>query len=527
MPKEHPITEGREAGAPYLAGTFASAGVGLLLAGTGVAVMRGLAWPAYALWGVGAAALLAAIVMRRREVVAALRGRGVRYGSNTAVLVAAALGIAVLANYLAVRHHQRWDLTRTRAHTLSPQTRKLLRGLEQPLEIIAFYSQERDRGGYQQVRDLLREYERGSRQVQVRVIDPDLSPGPARRYGVTDYETTIIRAGERKEQLSFAGEQEITSAILRLTRSKRQQVYFVQGNGEHDFEGQDPDGCGSAKEALTALGYQIAGLSLMEKDRVPADCDVLVIAGPRQRYGLRELAAINAYLDGGGAALVMVDPEPQGEALEGILRPRGLTPLPGIVVEPTWNLLGDASSVTVSKFEPGDITRPFARGGRTFVAVFVLARAFERDHEQSEFDLRDLVRTSDDSWIESDFRGTIRKSPREPGGPLTIAATVTARPPSAGEKPDSRQPQPRLVVFGDSDFVANDLIANGVNKDLFVNAIGWLARAGEFISIQPKPREQAPILLTPTQTRIVFVLSLIVMPLAAIVVGAVVWWRRR
>jgi len=526
----------RSAGVPSVAGTLASAGIGFLLAGVGVLLISGrLAWPVYALWGAGGAALVAAAVLGRREVLAALRARGVRSGSNTALVVMLALGIAVLVNYLAVRHHKRWDFTRTRAHTLSPQSLKLLRGLQQPVEIVAFYSEEKDPGGYQSMRDLLQEYDYASRRVDVRVVDPDTSPGLARQYNVTSYFTTVVTSGDRKEELSFADEQDITSAVLRLTRSRRERVYFVQGNGEHDLDGQELDGYGTIKEALSALSYDVQRLWLTQQGVVPDDCDVLVIAGPRRRYDSRELAAVNQYLERGGKALIMVDPAPEGEPLAELLEPRGLKPLRGIVVEPKWNFLGDASSVTVADFEPSDITRPFARGARSFVAVFVLARAFEHEDDHPGVEVRDLVRTSSDSWLEREFRGEIRRNPGEKRGPFAIAATVTglaqpepgqneSRPRRAGPASSA---QSRLVVFGDSDFAANGLIANGINKDLFVNAIGWLAQAGERISIQPKEPEQAFMLLTPAQWRVVFALSLIIMPLAAIVAGAVVWWRRR
>jgi hypothetical protein len=527
--------ENRSAGVPSPAGTLASAGIGFLLASVGVLLIRGrLAWPVYALWGAGGAALVAAAVLGRREVLAALRARGVRSGANTALVVMLALGIAVLVNYLAVRHHKRWDFTRTRAHTLSPQSLKLLRGLQQQVEIVAFYSEEKDPGGYQSMRDLLQEYDYASRRVDARVVDPDTSPGLARQYNVTSYFITVVSSGDRKEELSFADEQDITGAVLRLTRSRRERVYLVQGNGEHDLEGQELDGYGNIKQALNALSYDVQRLWLTQQGVVPDDCDVLVIAGPRRRYDSRELTAVNQYLERGGKALIMVDPAPEGEPLAELLEPRGLKPLAGIVVEPKWNFLGDASSVTVADFEPSDITRPFARGARSFVAVFVLARAFEHEDAPPGVEVRDLVRTSLDSWLERDFRGQIRRNSGEKRGPFTIAATVTGSPePEPGNEPRPRRAgrassaQSRLVVFGDSDFAANGLIANGINKDLFVNAVGWLAQAGERISVQPKEPEQAFMLLTPAQWRVVFALSLIIMPLAAIVAGAVVWWRRR
>jgi len=522
MPDERELNERQDGSRAGLGGTLVSAGVGLLLAGAAVFVIRQrLGWPVYAVWGAGAAALVAAAALHPRQIVAFLRGRGVRHGFNTALVILLAVAIAVLANYLALRHHRRFDLTRTQANTLSPQTAKILRGLQQPIEIIAFHSQ--GSPGYQEMEDLLGEYRYASPRVKTQVIDPEASPGLARQYGVTSYPTTVVEAGGQKEELYAATEQEITRAVLKLTRPSKKKIYFVQGHGEHDLDSAEPDGCGTVKDALTRLNYEVEKLALPGQARLPADCAVLVIAGPTADFDPRETDAVKAYLDAGGKALIMVDPDAQrGVSLADIIEPYGVRPLPDVVVEPSLNFFGDAQAVTVMDFANHDITRPFTRG-RALLAVFVLVRAFDLEPGPTA-NVQDLVRTSADSWLETSFRGTISPSRGERRGPLTIAAVITGSPEASAEP---KRSDTRLVVFGDSDFAANGLIANGVNQDLFLNSVSWLAEAGELVSIQPKEPASAPVVLTGLDRRIVFIIALIFMPLVPIAVGAIVWWRRR
>ncbi|UCH32940.1 MAG: GldG family protein [Armatimonadota bacterium] len=507
-------------------GILASSGAGLLLAGVAMLVIRQrLWWPVYAVWGAAVAALVAAAVLRPRDVLVFLRGRGVRYGSNTAVLVILALVLAVFASYLGNRHHKRFDLTRTQVNTLSPQTTKILRGLKQTVEIAAFYSA--GQPGYQEMQDLLQEYEYASGRVKAQVIDPETSPGLARQYGVTTYSAIIVEAGGEKEEFYAASEQEITRAILKLTRPEKKKIYFVQGHGEHDLDSYDPDGYSTAQAALAALNYETQKLPLAGAGEIPADCDVLVIAGPTAEFDPREADAVKAYLDAGGKALIMTDPDGQGVSLAGLLEPWGLEPADDVVVEPEFNFFGDAQSVTVVDFGYHDITRPFVKG-RALLAVFILVRALERVEQPSpDVNVQDLLRTSGESWLETSFTGTISRSRGEERGPFTIAAVVSSGPPPGTGAEDSEQPRTRLVVYGDSDFAANGIIANGVNKDLFLNSVGWLAESEELVSIQPKEPEQKPVLLTQTQQRLVLFIALIAMPLAPVVVGAVVWWRRR
>src|SRR4029077_5831483 len=44
------------------------------------------------------------------------------------------------------------------------------------------------------------------------------------------------------------------------------------------------------------------------KPEVPADCTVLIVAGPKYDYAEPEVAAIKTYVESGGHALFMIDP---------------------------------------------------------------------------------------------------------------------------------------------------------------------------------------------------------------------------
>ena len=96
------------------------------------------------------------IFLRPEQVRAALTGRRARYGSNALVMSLAFLGILILVNFLAMRHHLRWDVTAERQYSLSPQTRKVLAGLTEEVKIISFFASGDPRG--EDLRELLQEY---------------------------------------------------------------------------------------------------------------------------------------------------------------------------------------------------------------------------------------------------------------------------------------------------------------------------------------------------------------------------------
>ena len=87
--------------------------------------------------------------------------------------------------------------------------------------------------------------------------------------------------------------------------------------------------------------------------------------------------------------------------------------------------------------------------------------------------------------------------------------------------------EPRLVVFGDSDFASNELIEAYRNRDLFVNTVNWLMGDVEAISVRPNRSRASRFQLTQEQFGSIRSLSLFVLPEAIAVIGVIMWWARR
>ncbi len=134
--------------------------------------------------------------------------RRAKYGVNVALALVAAAALVLLMNWLAVwafarlpdsvRPWLRYDLTATRAFTLSPQTRKVLapEGLgEGSLEITGIYG-----SGTPQARavdDLLAQYAKASPSVVVQRFDPQTDAGALRDfYGRLEEQLTGQSGGE-------------------------------------------------------------------------------------------------------------------------------------------------------------------------------------------------------------------------------------------------------------------------------------------------------------------------------------------
>ncbi len=473
----------------------------------------------------GLAAAAAFVALEPARVRAALGGRTARQGGNATAVTLAVIGILVLLNVLAARHHRRIDLTAERQFSLSKQSLQILAGLQEPVAVTAFMTP-----GYfarQEVEDLLKEYTYHTDKLKVEYVDPEQKPALARQYNVTRDGTIIFQIGDRRQEALGSDEQEFTSALVKLTRREAKTVYFLTGHRERDPEDGGQAGYQQVAQALGRDNYRVQPLNLAVTTTVPADAAVLVIAAPVITPTTKEMEAINAYVDRGGSLLVLGDPATE-VTLDPLLARWGLSLRRDIVIDPVSSFFGDVATPVVSRFPYHDITKDL--GGLT--TFFPLARSIARQEPAPEgVTLSPLVSTSSQSWGETDreARQVSLDQGKDTAGPLDLAVAATLE--LKGQDASAQPKRARLVLFGDADLVSNDVLlavqGNLGNADLFLNAANWLAEEEALISIRPNPPAQRMVLLTPPQVRVVMYTSILFLPGAVVLAGAWVWWRRR
>ena len=112
-------------------------------------------------------------------------------------------------------------------------------------------------------------------------------------------------------------------------------------------------------------------------------------------------------------------------------------------------------------------------------------------------------------------------------GPLTIAAAVSTG--VKGEDGKVKGKGGRLIVLGDSDWLSPNYLQQPqvANVDLLSSLTGFLAQRDALISIAPRKLNAQSIMITEDGLLGVLLRVLVLMPLAAIVLGVGVWWQRR
>lgn len=510
-------------------------GVGLLTLGALLSIIPGIpeVVPTLSL-AIGALALVGFVLMNAGRIGATLGRRSMRYGANAALVTLIFLGILALANFIANRHHHRVDLTANKRYSLSDQTLNIVQGLERNVKFTAFYKD----GEGEILEDLLMEYDYYSDRISHEFVDPDRYPGKARRYGVTTYGTIVVETDEKEEKISGSTEEDITNAILRVTREGKKVVHFLKGHGEKDTESDERDGYSMAREAVEGDNYEVKKHLLMQDPTIPEDCSVLIIAGPQKDLLTHEKEAITEYLENGGKALFLLDPSPAA-GLEAYLRDWGVIVGGDVVVDVSGvgQLFGaDEFIPIVTDFGFTDITKDFA-----VATFFPYARSISKAEKAGEgLTVEMLAQTSSHSWAETgSLEGTIAfDEGQDSEGPISLGVVVTADMKSVKEEVDTSDTtdvdgelkgggRTRIVVFGDSDFASNAYFGLSGNGDLFLNAVSWLAEEEDLIAIRPKSPDTRRVTMTFSQARGIFFFTVLIIPAIVFITGLSVWWRRR
>jgi ABC-type uncharacterized transport system involved in gliding motility auxiliary subunit len=428
------------------------------------------------------------------------------------VVLLAAL-VALLA-YLAHEYRVERDLTRAHRNTLSAATLEVLRRLGGPVSITA-YALARDARGdhvHQRIEEFVRPYQRAKPDIALTLVDPREQPKAAAQAGVRAPVELVVEYRRRTERLTEFNEQAFANALMRLARGAERLVVWLDGHGERKLNGPANQDLGEFGRSLENKGFRLSSVNLSLAQDVPANAALLLIAGPQVDLLPAEVQKIRRHVAGGGNLLWLIDPEPL-RGLAPIAEMLGLVLTPGIVADPEAARYNASPTLAVA----AAYGRHAITDGFNLVTVYPQARQVEAI-DSADWRVRSLVEVAPRGCVRSGkFEGRCDKN-RDTAGPITIAAAFER---AVGAK------QQRVVVVGNGNFLSNTFVGNGGNRDLGVNIVNWLAGDDSLITIQPRGSPDATIDIDYYMLYLIAFTFLFALPLAFMLTGAVIWWRRR
>lgn len=521
--------------APWAAGLGL---LGLLAAAVAALIYRQFNTVVQVTLVVGLLGLVLAMFLSPGTVTAWAGLRQTRYGTNALVMTIALLGILVLVNYLVTRTRASWDLSEGQINTLAPQTVEALQQLPAPVTVVGFFS-DQVVSQRNSARDLLERYRKAAPdKFSYEFVDPYADPVRANAYQVATDGTLFVEQGAQRQQLSFASETELTSALVRLVQPTSRVLYFVTGQGEGDPEDTSQSGLSEAVDLLKRQNYEIKPLNLQVTSTIPADARAIVVAGPQTAWGQPAAQAVSDFLaqNQNVALVALLDPPVQNAqatgAASGPAAPDALT----TYLATTWGViarddivvdLANGANTTNGQNPLWPVYVDFPSSALTAnlsgqAVVFPLARTISTTTGLLGATFTPVIQSGPAAWGEIDLAGLQTEAqpaagPGDAPGPLTLAVAA-----------ENTAAQTRLVVFGDSDFARNSFTQGTANTDLFVAAVNWATRDEALIDLTPKiPTQRTLQVLDALTANTIFFFTVIAMPALILVLGGVVWFMRR
>jgi ABC-type uncharacterized transport system involved in gliding motility auxiliary subunit len=480
--------------------------------------------------------------------------RRLTIGLTVLVGVLSMLAIVVMLNYLANRHFVRIHVTDDPRQQLSPMSRQVLQGLTDEVQVIVFFEPDPTGTLYSAVRALLTEYDLLSPQLKVEYLDYRTNPGRAAQLKdefnlpatgstdlvifagrgrhkivhekeLADYDLAGIMEGQAARRSSFNGEALFTSAILSVSEASPVRAYALTGHGEHDLESNDAThGYLAFARLLQEKNIEVSSLNL-STNAIPNDCELLIVAGPRYSIPPAELDQIRGYLNDGGRALILlinpVRPNVRKSGLESVLYEWNLSIGDDLVIDRAQSKTAAAEVLLTSSFGNHPIMRPLHQA-RLGLVTPRSVRPRVQPAGTDGIHLAELMFAGNEALAYSDTQGSIPAG--DVNGPIPLAVAVE-KGTIAGVGPD--RASTRMVVVGESIFLGNTLMNWEANRDFASLTVNWLVDRSHLLQLGPRPLQEYRITLTQAQMQMVNWLLLAVFPGSVMLLGVLVWFRRR
>ena len=482
-------------------------------------------------------------------------GRRWRIGFSVVVMTLAVFAVVVMVNYLSTQFFQRRYFSSLTRIQLSTRTTSLLHSLTNKVQVTVYCSREEEFFG--DLANLLKEYTSANPKLSVRYIDYDREPGAAEEFkikynlGASTNKNLIVFECEgrtktilgdtlvqnqlvqeksetpgqlslRKKPINFLGELMFTGALIGVTNPKPLKAYFLEGHGEHRPDNaNNPMGYAKFAGLLRQNNIETWPLTLLGTNMVPDDCNLLVIAGPKDPLPALELGRVEKYLGEGGRLFVLFNvlSEDHVTGLEKILAKWGVNVTTGIVKDPDNSSPPEGLDVIAFNFR---VKHPLVNALLGSRLQMILPR---------EVDALDLSAQPDSGIKAEEIVYSGPRSVLSNGGmtqrpgvkPLIVAVEKSAAKGVAAERGATR-----ILVTGDSLFLGNERIESAANRDFASLAANWLLDRPVLLEgVAPKSITEYRLLISNLQLQTVQLILLAAMPGGILLLGGLVWLRRR
>ena len=235
-----------------------------------------------------------------------------------AIVVALTVVVNLIASALPETYTQ-IDATSQKLYSITEDTEKYLDTLK---DDVTLYVMVNKNSKDDNVDRTLQKYASASKHVKVKYVDPNVSPTFASKYTDSDVTSNsiIVVCGDRSKVIDYNSdiyeysydssynysvtgydcEGQVTAAIQYVTSESTTNVYELTGHDESTLSGD-------FSEVFQKRFMNVGSLSLLTVDAIPEDCQAIFITAPQSDLSEDDLSKLSQYLGNGGKIYLSID----------------------------------------------------------------------------------------------------------------------------------------------------------------------------------------------------------------------------
>lgn len=422
-----------------------------------------------------------------------------------------------MINYLAYKNSKYIDLSHSKSNSLTHQSIKIIKSFDRKVSFQIFAR----KANLDKIHNLFELYRQENSKVEIIPVDIALRPDLVKKLGIDRVPTIVITIGSKKDTIFRMRELEVTNSLIKLSSSKKTVLCNLVDHGELSVLDQGAKGISVLQNYLYKSSYRILEVSMMKVKKIHADCDTVLIVGPKIDYSRASIKMLNDFFIKNKSMIAMIDPvysEDKLLNLKSFLRSKGAVVNNNTVVDIINSVNGSKGSVPlVNKFEKGHTLSEYLVGP-VFFPLISSVSAPSAISKTTKF--TSLAKSGKGSWGEKTadeiVNGEFNYSDEiDDQGPLNLMAAI-----------EDGVNKTRMIVIGNSSFISNMYSKYTGNFKLMMNSLSWLGSQGALLSFDRIDIEDTAVFISEPQVGIIFYFSVIFVPLLLLVMSGFFYYRR-
>lgn len=479
------------------------------------------------------------------------KSRSLKLGGYSIILTVIVIAAAILINLIVEALPARFtvfDLSGDNIYEISEDSVKFLDELDSDITVY-YVSTEEGRNG--QLDNFVKSYVERSSHLKLEYVDPESDYAFVSEHGVTAENSLIVVSDLRSQTIPydsifqyseeiwseyyslyyfygeaiedhytpdvFDADNQLTSAIDYVTTDKLPVVYMLTGHGEAALSTT----ISSLVDYNNIITKELSLLST--QNTLPEDASVIIINNPTSDLTSAEAEALNGFIDGGGKVIMVTDVTSYSttvmENLTSVAEHCGLTAHDGVVLEENTSYYSQYQYFLLPKLKESPLTESIANPSSVTLVMNRAHAIVEDESYEGSMSISSIIETSDTAYIIGEDEEVRTRKDDDVTGTFYLGA-LSRNYDTEG-----------MLVWYSSSFINADesmYYVNYNNVYVFGYSITEICDKPATITVDSvNMNTNSYLVFSETASLICTALFLVVIPLAVLVPGIVIFVIRR